>query len=100
LKSRALPKKSKAIDHLSSIPYLSGVDASTLTAIAKAAIERQYPAGQTITHEGLESAGLFIVHEGYLKSVKISVSGREQVVRVVGRVEVFNAIGVLASSKA
>jgi CRP/FNR family transcriptional regulator len=92
-----MPKETKAIDYLKSIPYLRGVDASTLTAIAKAAAERQYPAGQTIIQEGDESAGLFIVQKGFLKSVKISVSGREQVVRVVGPGEVFNAIGVLAS---
>lgn len=58
---------------------------------------RKYPAGQTIIHEGESSGGLYIVQKGFLKSVKISDSGREQVVRVVGPGEVFNAIGVLAS---
>lgn len=92
-----MTKKEQVVQLLSSVPYFRAVDAATLSAIAEVATLRQFPAGQTIIHEGEESAGLFIVQEGYLKSVKISVSGREQVVRVVGSGEVFNAIGVLAS---
>jgi CRP/FNR family transcriptional regulator len=43
------------------------------------------------------SSGLYIVQEGWLKSVKTSPDGREQVMRVVGPGDVFNAIGALAS---
>jgi CRP-like cAMP-binding protein len=87
----------QVIQLLSSVHYFRAVDVPTLSAIAHAATRRTYVAGQTVIQEGEESAGLFIVEEGYLKSVKLSVSGREQVVRVVGPGEVFNAIGVLAS---
>lgn len=91
-------KHDEAIDSLASIPYFSGVDAQTLEAIARAAVRRKYEAGQTVFFEGQPSAGLFVVQKGYLKSVKISTGGREQVIRVVGPGDVFNAIGVLASS--
>lgn len=91
-------KHEEAIDSLASIPYFSGVDAQTLEAIARAAVRRKYEAGQTVFFEGQPSAGLFVVQKGYLKSVKISTGGREQVIRVVGPGDVFNAIGVLASS--
>lgn len=91
-------KHDEAIDLLASIPYFSGVDAQTLEAIARAAVRRKYEAGQTVFFEGQPSAGLFVVQKGYLKSVKISTGGREQVIRVVGPGDVFNAIGVLASS--
>ena len=74
------------------------MDAQTLEAIARAAVRRKYEAGQTVFFEGQPSAGLFVVQKGYLKSVKISTGGREQVIRVVGPGDVFNAIGVLASS--
>lgn len=92
-----MTQESRLIDLLTSIPYLAEADATTMAAIADAAKLRHYPAGQTIIHEGESSSGLFIVQSGYLKSVKHSISGREQVVRVVGPGEVFNAIGVLAS---
>lgn len=92
-----MTKQQKVLELLLSVPYLSGVDAATLTAIGEAAVLRKYDAGQTIFIEGEASAGLFIVQDGYLKSVKVSMSGREQVVRVVGPGDVFNAIGVLAS---
>jgi CRP/FNR family transcriptional regulator len=91
-----MPAKDNPLRLLSSVPYFQAVDSSTLNAIAEAAIHRKFPAGQTVIHEGGQSAGLFIVETGYLKSVKISPAGREQVVRVVGPGEVFNAIGVLA----
>lgn len=92
-----MTKQQKVLELLLSVPYLGGVDAATLTAIGEAAVLRKYDAGQTIFIEGEASAGLFIVQDGYLKSVKVSMSGREQVVRVVGPGDVFNAIGVLAS---
>ncbi len=92
-----MTKQEKVLELLLSVPYLGGVDAATLTAIGEAAVLRHYAAGQTIFVEGEASAGLFIVQDGYLKSVKVSMSGREQVVRVVGPGDVFNAIGVLAS---
>jgi CRP/FNR family transcriptional regulator len=91
-------KRNQAIDSLASVPYFSGVDNKTLEAIAAVAIRRKYKAGQTVFLEGQPSTGLFVVEEGNLKSVKISTGGREQVIRVVGSGDVFNAIGVLASA--
>lgn len=88
----------EAADLLSSISYFSHVDASTLDLIAQSAICRNYEANQIVFLEGEPSAGLFVVQDGWLKSVKGTTEGREQVVRVVGPGEVFNAIGVLASS--
>jgi CRP/FNR family transcriptional regulator len=82
---------------LSSISYFSHVDTSTLALIAQSALRRTYEADQVVLLEGEPSIGLFVVQEGWLKSVKGTVEGREQVVRVVGPGEVFNAIGVLAS---
>jgi len=90
-------KRNRAIDLLASIPYFSGADSRILEAIANVAHQRKYETGQAVFLEGQPSAGLFVVEEGHLKSVKISTGGREQVIRVVGPGDVFNAIGVLAS---
>jgi len=88
----------QATDLISSISYFSEVDQATLEAIAEFAVYRTYDADQTIFLEGEPSAGLFIVQRGAVTSVKLSPEGREQVMRVVGPGEVFNAIGVLARS--
>ncbi len=85
-------------DLLSSIPYFAHVDSHTLSAIARSAIRRNYQADQVVLLEGEPSSGLFVVQEGWLKSVKTSLEGREQVLRIVGPGDVFNAIGALASS--
>jgi CRP/FNR family cyclic AMP-dependent transcriptional regulator len=87
----------EAADLLASIPYFAQVDAQTLSAIAGSATRRSYTADQVVLLEGEPSSGLFVVQEGWLKSVKTSPEGREQVLRVVGPGDVFNAIGALAS---
>lgn len=87
----------EAVDLLSSIPYFVHVDANTLAAIAQSAVRMSYQANQVVLMEGEPSSGLFVVQEGWLKSVKTSPEGREQVMRVVGPGDVFNAIGALAS---
>jgi CRP/FNR family transcriptional regulator len=87
----------EATELFSSISYFSHVDTSTLDLITQAAKRRSFDTDQVVLLEGEPSVGLFVVQEGWLKSVKGTVEGREQVVRVVGPGEVFNAIGVLAS---
>jgi CRP-like cAMP-binding protein len=86
----------KAVEVLSTIPSFAGLDATTLEAIARVAIRRSYDAGQIVFLEGEPCAGLYVVQEGWLKSVKISMTGREQVIRFVGPGEEFNEIGVFA----
>jgi CRP-like cAMP-binding protein len=48
--------------------------------------------------EGDPCAGLYVVQEGWLKSVKVSPAGREQVVRFIGPGETFNEVGLLADT--
>jgi CRP/FNR family transcriptional regulator len=46
--------------------------------------------------EGEACAGLYLVQDGWLKIVKLSSDGREQILRVVGPGEVCNEVGVFA----
>lgn len=86
----------KAIDVLSTIPYFANLDSATLEAVSRVAIQRAFEAGQVVFLEGEACSGLYVVQEGWLKSVKISPAGREQVIRFVGPGESFNEIGVFA----
>lgn len=87
-----------AVKVLSAVPYFAELDPLALEAIARAAIRREYEVDQVVFLEGDPSAGLYVVQEGWLKSVKMSPAGREQVVRFVGPDETFNEIGTLAGS--
>ncbi len=82
---------------LSAIPFLRGLDAGLLASLAKAALWRAYPAGAILFLEGEAAAGLYQVHAGWVKVVKLSPEGREQVLRFLGPGEVFNEIGVFGN---
>ena len=86
----------KAVEVLSAIPVFAGLGATTLEAIARAAILHSYDAGQVVFLEGEPCAGLYIVQDGWLKVLKLSLAGREQVLRIVGPGETFSEIGILA----
>ncbi len=83
---------------LSAVPYLAELDAATLETIGRVAVRHKYDAGQMVFLEGEPCAGLCIVQQGWLKAVKISPAGREQVLRVIGPGEVCNEISVFAGT--
>ncbi len=89
-------KSEEAIRVLSKVPSFEGLEEDILKAIASIAIRRSYRAGQIVFLEGEPSSGLYVVENGWLKSVKISTTGREQVIRFVGPNEVFNDLGVFS----
>ena len=87
--------REEVIDLLSKISYFSGLDAIALKHISAATIQQTYKTGQYTFMEGEPCIGLYIVKSGWLRAVKISTSGREQVIRFVGPGEAFNEVGVL-----
>ena len=62
-----------AVEALSVMPPFAGLDATTLEAIARAAVRRSFDAGQVVFLEGEACAGLYVVQEGWLKALKISL---------------------------
>ncbi len=94
--SKAIHDRS-AIESFSKVPAFAEVDFASLKALASVAISRKFASGEVIFIEGEPCAGLYIVKSGWLKSIKISPNGREQIIRVVGPGEVFNDIGVFAN---
>jgi len=86
----------EAIAVLAAIPYFAGLDSPRLWKLAQSTTRREVGAGQIVFSEGEPCAGLLVVQEGWLKTVKISPSGREQVVCVAGPGDLCNEIGVFA----
>lgn len=87
-----------SLDHtveiLAAITHFSGLDDATLRAVAQVAVRRSYAIDQVVFVEGEPSDGLFIVEEGWLKVIKMSPDGREQVIHFLGPGETFNALSV------
>jgi CRP/FNR family transcriptional regulator, dissimilatory nitrate respiration regulator len=83
---------------LSSVPYFAKLEASLIETIAQEAKQQQYDTGQVIFLEGEQDVALYIVDSGWLKAIKMSPDGREQVLHFIGSGEVFNAIGVFAEA--
>lgn len=83
---------------LSTVPYFANLDISLIETIAQHMKVQQYDTGQVVFLEGEQDVALYIVRVGWLKAVKTSPDGREQVLHFIGPGEVFNAIGVFVES--
>src|SRR5512143_3347873 len=81
---------------LRAVPAFAKLEQATLEIVAREAVPRHYEADEMLFLEGEPCAGLFIVERGWLKAVKISPSGREQIIRIVGAGVLFNEVEVFA----
>jgi len=88
------PNPEDLIQHLQASPFFSSLDSVALHALAGHAAWQAYAAGEVIFLEGDASAGLYYLQSGWLKVVKTSPDGREQVLQFLGPGEIFSAISV------
>lgn len=79
---------------LSKVSYFSHLPLEDFLAIQNNAVKRNFQAEQIVVMEGDSSGGLYVVESGWLKVIKMSLSGREQVLNFLGPGDVFNAISV------
>ncbi|MCB0115072.1 MAG: Crp/Fnr family transcriptional regulator [Caldilineaceae bacterium] len=82
--------------HLQHIPLFASLPEPLLAELAQRAVKRHYTAGELIFLEGSQAEGYFYLAEGWIKVVKVSADGREQVLRFLGPGETFNEMGVFA----
>ena len=85
------------IEQLRSLAFFKGLDETTLAELARHARWREHEAGEVVFLEGEASPGLYYLQFGWLKAVKSSPEGREQVLRFIGPGETFNEIGAFAN---
>ncbi len=88
------PDQERLVEQLRSVAYFEALDDATLRQLAALATWHSYATGALVFLEGEEAAGLYGMHSGWIKVVKSSLDGREQVLRYFGPGEVFNEIGV------
>ena len=91
-------RDSQAAALFSRIPYFAALDANTIGEIVDAAVRREYQPDQVVLLEGETSHSLYVVGSGWLRAVKVSPDGREQVLHVIEPGEVLNTIGVFADA--
>lgn len=84
---------------ISSISYFSDLSEESLSIIEQAAVRKTYQPQQVIVLEGEPAAGLYIVESGWLKVVKYSTAGREQVLNFLRPGDTFNAVAVFSGAE-
>jgi len=86
------------IQQLQNNSIFSGLDAQMLQRLAQEARWRDYAAGEVVMLEGEALSGLYYLQSGWLKIVKISPGGREQVLRFIEAGNTFNEVSVFTQS--
>lgn len=85
------------IAKLQTVPMLRGLDPASLAQLAGSAIRRAYAPGAVIFLEGDAASALYYVDTGWVKVVKMSPDGREQILYVWGPGEIFGGVGVFVN---
>lgn len=90
---------SDAGEVFASVSYFADLPPDLLAAVVQAAARRTYEPDEVVFFEGDPSPGLHLVQDGWLKAVRTSLEGREQVLRFIGPGEVVNEVGVFAGDQ-
>jgi len=89
-----IPHLQQALQIVSKVSFFSDLEESLQAEIARQTFRRVYQSGETVFWEGDACQGLYVVEKGWLKAVKLSPAGREQVLHFLGPGETFNALSV------
>jgi CRP/FNR family transcriptional regulator len=79
---------------------LQGLDPMSLAQLVQSATRRAYEPGGVIFLEGDTAPALYYVDTGWVKVVKMSHDGREQILYFLGPGEIFGGIGVFVNRPA
>ena len=86
----------KMLDILSAIPSFHGLTEDQLNEIKKIIVNRHYTKGGLIFSEGDHGDGFYVVAAGMVKIFKLSIEGKEHIMRIVGPGESFGQVSVYA----
>lgn len=78
------------------IPWLASLDEAALHRLAAVTSLRRFSAGEMIFVEGDQPPFLFVVQRGWLKAVKLSTEGREQILDFVAPGQAINLAPMFA----
>lgn len=89
-----LPPQSVKIDALRQNIYFSRLNDDALVQLAQKTSLRHYEPGEIICWQGESCSGLFIIERGSVKLFKVSVKGRELIIKVFEEGATFNEVPV------
>jgi CRP/FNR family transcriptional regulator len=95
-----MPETDTLFAKLKAVPLMQGLDSTSLARLAHSAIRRAYAPGSVIFLEGDAAPALYYVDSGWVKVVKMSTDGREQILYFMGPGELFGGIGIFVSRPA
>lgn len=82
---------------LQTVPILRGLEPASLVQLAQHAIRRTYAPGAVIFLEGDAAPALYYVDTGWVKIIKMSLNGREQIFYYWGPTELFGGVSFFAN---
>ncbi|MCB0113711.1 MAG: Crp/Fnr family transcriptional regulator [Caldilineaceae bacterium] len=91
------PDPEHLYEQLRRVPYFADFEVATLRQLAMLVTWHEYAPGAIVFLEGDLNNGLYSVYTGWVKVVKFSMDGREQVLRYFGPGDVFNEISIFQS---
>jgi len=83
-------------DSLKHAMLFRGLDKKARESIARLAIDRKVPAGQTVVRDGDPADGFYVVLDGKVKVYKLSPDGRQQILHVFGPGQAFAEAAMFA----
>ncbi|WP_312473564.1 Crp/Fnr family transcriptional regulator [Neobacillus sp.] len=84
---------------ITSVPVFKGLNAADLQLLQKVTRSNQFFKGEYIFRVGEQSEKLFVVNEGLIKLTKMSVEGKEQIVRLLFPGDFFGLFSILKNEK-
>ena len=88
------PDINSLVEKLHLAPVFDRLEVDVLAIMARKAVWREYAAGAIVYLEGDVARGFYYLHSGWLKEVKTSPEGREQILQYLGAGEIFNYMGI------
>ena len=95
LLDQAVRSGSAVQDLLRQVRYFAKLSSQVIDALAAAATRVVYSSGETIFVEGDPDAGLFVLEEGIVKINRVSIEGREHILRLIEPVDSFNDVAAM-----
>ena len=89
-------QSTRLLKRLQTFEFLRGLKDEILIELSQSAVWKVYPPDAVIFWEGDLETHLFYLQYGWLKVIKTTPNGHEQILRFLGPGEIFNEIGVFA----
>ena len=84
----------KIADEISKALLFNGLPAEQIEELAKICIDQKYEKGRELFSEGTVAKGFYLVVTGKIKIYKLSLEGKEQILHIFGKGEIFGEVPV------